>query len=394
MRAVDIQSMGLCSPLGFNWEQFFQGILDCSRSPGTARSNDAFLCGKLDPRAILGKRNYRPFDRVCQLGLIALHSTLRDGMAAEDEPVLPPGTGLAIGTMFSGLSTIMSFDYMSQVEGVQYASPLDFGNTVINAAAGQSAIFYGLKGPNYTFAGQSGSATCIAETCRKIQLWEDIAYLAGGIEEQSEESANAFRRAGLLASTDAPSVPGNSRSDGLVLGEGAAFFKLSAAGQGGAGTQSHGRILGVGTAYRPLTSPGLVSGIESAIQSAGEGTGIAPSDLATVSLSLRGLPSFDRTLLDAALRCFPSPTTRFFSAQRWTGELLGAGFAFSLLVMLAASRRGLLPSMGSATEFTSMCDPSRLIVDEQLFSPQPFLVLDVSLDGYIVAAMVQPAIDG
>ena len=45
--------------------------------------------------------------------------------------------GLILGTMFGGLHTIAEFDRLGLTAGPKFVKPLDFANTVINAASGQ-----------------------------------------------------------------------------------------------------------------------------------------------------------------------------------------------------------------------------------------------------------------
>ncbi len=58
--------------------------------------------------------------------------------------------GLVLGTLFCGVHTIAEFDRRGLTRGPSYVSPLDFANTVINAAAGQTAIWHDLRGVNST----------------------------------------------------------------------------------------------------------------------------------------------------------------------------------------------------------------------------------------------------
>ena len=66
--------------------------------------------------------------------------------------------GLVLGTMFGSVHTISKFDRHALEQGPACASPMDFANTVINAAAGQTAIWHNLRGINSTIA--SGSEFC------------------------------------------------------------------------------------------------------------------------------------------------------------------------------------------------------------------------------------------
>ena len=71
--------------------------------------------------------------------------------------------GLVLGTTFCSVKTIAEFDRRGLQLGPSHVSPLDFANSVINAAAGQTAIWHGLRGVNSTIsAGEASGLLAIA----------------------------------------------------------------------------------------------------------------------------------------------------------------------------------------------------------------------------------------
>ena len=123
----------------------------------------ALSCGQggevpgFDPRSYLGKTNFRPLDRTSRLVASAAHLALEDsGWTAEtraDQEI-----ALVLGTMYCSVRTIAEFDRRATSAGPIYASPLDFANSVINAAAGQTAIWHSLRGVNSTIATVAGTS--------------------------------------------------------------------------------------------------------------------------------------------------------------------------------------------------------------------------------------------
>ena len=76
---------------------------------------------------------------------------------------------------------------------------MDFANTVINAAAGQAAIWHDLRGVNSTIAGGIPSGLqALAYATELIRSGQATVLLAGGAEELCFESFCGFDRAGLL----------------------------------------------------------------------------------------------------------------------------------------------------------------------------------------------------
>ena len=104
-----------------------------------------------DAQKYLGRRNLRPLDRTSRLVTSAAQLALNNSGWSEsmrnDVEV-----GLVLGTMFCSVHTISQFDRRALEVGPAYASPMDFSNTVINAAAGQTAIMHNLRGINSTIS--------------------------------------------------------------------------------------------------------------------------------------------------------------------------------------------------------------------------------------------------
>src|SRR5205823_3514354 len=106
---------------------------------------------------------------------------------------------LVLGTMFGGMHTIGDFDRTATTSGPSMVSPMAFANTVINAAAGQCAIWHNLRGMNTTVAAGSVSGLrAIGHAFDLIRSGKAPAVLAGGVDEFSIESYYGFAGAGLL----------------------------------------------------------------------------------------------------------------------------------------------------------------------------------------------------
>ncbi|MFY9825275.1 MAG: beta-ketoacyl synthase N-terminal-like domain-containing protein, partial [Thermoanaerobaculia bacterium] len=208
-----------------------------------------------DPQSYLPDRNLRPIDRTSRLLLVAAGqalaaSGLTTAAAAERE------IGLVLGTMFCSVRTIAEFDRRSLQLGPSHASPLDFANSVINAAAGQTAIWYGLRGLNSTIsAGAASGLAAIGYAVDQIRGGRATALLAGGAEELCFESFLGHFRAGRLCGSDrsgrgeAP-IPFDSRRNGFALAEGAALVTLEdAAAAAGRGAPVLAEVLGHGSGF-------------------------------------------------------------------------------------------------------------------------------------------------
>lgn len=107
-------------------------------------------------------------DRVTGLAVTAVGSLLDDG---ERNRAVGTGEGaaFALGTTTGSAQSMMDFTRDSLTsEQPFFVDPARFPNTVMNCAAGQSAIWYQLKGPNATIAGGRTAALHALNYSRRL----------------------------------------------------------------------------------------------------------------------------------------------------------------------------------------------------------------------------------
>src|SRR5712675_2509076 len=234
---VAITGTGLISPLGDSAGDLLSAL--CGGRTGVSKLQDfssnghrCHLASRLlhfRPEKYLSGRPLRPLDRASQLATAACGLALRDSNWSSEQRS-NFDVALVLGTMFGGMHTIAEFDRTALVSGPASVSPMSFANTVINAAAGQAAIWHNLRGINSTVAAGNVSGLWAAGYAADlIRYRQSNAVLAGGVDEFSVESFLGFERTGLLcangASPERP-IPFDSRRNGFVLGEGAGFLVL------------------------------------------------------------------------------------------------------------------------------------------------------------------------
>jgi 3-oxoacyl-(acyl-carrier-protein) synthase len=260
-RRVVVTGAGVVSPLGDSAAGLHRALCEgrsalrpvelfATDGMGARRAGEV---RPFDPQVYLGDRNLRPLDRTSRLVAAAVGLALADsGWTAERRAA--HDVGLVLGTMFCSLRTIAEFDRRSLQLGPSHASPLDFANSVINAAAGQAAIWHGLRGVNSTVsAGEASGLAAIAQAADLIRGGRAEAVLAGGAEELCFESFFGMHQAGrLCGGGGAPEVPVpfDARRNGFALSEGAAVLMLEEAGAAAArGARVRAEVLGHGAAF-------------------------------------------------------------------------------------------------------------------------------------------------
>lgn len=120
---------------------------------GELPSPAAPVLADFDIRAELGRKGTGSYDRVTGLAVTACGRALESGSVAVDD-LTRERIGLVLGTTVGGFASTSDYSRDTYVQEKPYlVNPLLFPNTVMNCAAGQAAIKYGLKGVNSTVAG-------------------------------------------------------------------------------------------------------------------------------------------------------------------------------------------------------------------------------------------------
>ncbi len=159
---------------------------------------------------VLGRKGTRSMDRATGLAVATV------GMLLEQAPGLGDSggdVGLVLGTSMGSVQSTIEFTRDSLTEEKPYyVDPARFPNTVMNCAAGQSAIWHRLRGPNATIAGGRVSALLALKYAARLQACGHVqTVLVGAVEEFSAQ------RAWLQWHADGPGAP---------LGEACGVFLL------------------------------------------------------------------------------------------------------------------------------------------------------------------------
>ncbi len=406
-RKVVITGVGVLSPLGDSASDL-HGALCAGRSalspvekfdPAPMQNRTAGEIAGFKPADYLGKKNFRPLDRASQFAASAVQMALEDcgdseALREENE------VGLVVGTMFCSVHTIAEFDRRGVTSGPARVKPLDFANTVINAAAGQTAIWHNLRGVNSTLAtGGSSSLNALAYAADMIRTGRSQAIVAGGVEELCFESMYGYYRAGLLAGcTDDSSphpVPFDEERNGFALGEGATFLVLEEAEFADSrGANVIGAIVGYGKAYDYSRGKEDGPGVEALAQAIAVGLRegrISATDIDCISASANGSVRGDRNEATALSTVFGTKISDIpvSAIKSMLGDTLGVAGATQAAVLLTGMRQGNLPGIPGLRNIDT--DVSLTIADPhtQLDNLSHGLITAVSTDGNACALVLK-----
>ncbi len=310
---------------------------------------------EFEPTAYLGSGNLRPLDRTGRIGTATAKLALEDG-GLDSEALDQRGVGLVLGTMFGSVHTISTFDRRAVVAGPKYAKPMQFANSVINAAAGQTAIWHDLWGINATVSGGITSGVqAIAYAADLIRSGQVEIVVAGGVDEFCFESLYGFYRAGLLcASTDGGSgcsIPFDSRRGGFCLGEAAALLTLETLESArDRGARILAEIRGAGSRFdrsRGKDRDQAVSAIARSLRQAMRAAAVAPDAIDCLSASANGSILADEHEAWGIREAFGDEASRLpvTAIKSMLGETLGASGAIQAVTLIEAMRGGSLPGI-------------------------------------------------
>ncbi len=240
-RRVAVTGMGLVSPVGIgnaaNWESLLAGksgvgpITRFDPSPFTCRI--AAEVKGFDPSLYIERKEIKKMDTFIHYAMGAAHFAMEDsGLPVSDEN--RERVAVVVGSGIGGLPLIekTSREFVESGDSARVISPFFITGLIVNEAAGNISIKYGLKGPNLaTVTACTTGAHAVGEAYRKIQYGEADAAIAGGTESVITPLAVggfAVMRA-LSTRNDEPqraSRPWDSDRDGFVIGEGAGLVIL------------------------------------------------------------------------------------------------------------------------------------------------------------------------
>ncbi|MBB1242311.1 3-oxoacyl-ACP synthase, partial [Streptomyces durbertensis] len=195
-----ITAWSAVSPFGIGRDDFRAGLRERRRTAGRPEpvagtgaagpADEACTVPSFDVRAVLGRKGTRSMDRVTGLAVTTVGALLDD---TERNRAVGTGEGaaLALGTTTGSAQSMMDFTRDS-LTGEQpfFVDPARFPNTVMNCAAGQSAIWYQLQGPNTTIAGgRTAGLHALNYSRRLLAAGRAQTVLCGAAEEYSTARA-------------------------------------------------------------------------------------------------------------------------------------------------------------------------------------------------------------
>lgn len=363
VRRVVVTGMGVISPLGVGLEPTWSNLIAgrCGIGPVTffdASALPSRIAGEVrdfDPQAFdIDKKLARRCDRFTQFSLATTHQALSQARLTLD-PSFADRVGVIIGSGIGGLNTLMDQFTVLFQKGPERISPFFVTMLITDLAAGQIAIKYGMKGPNFAVSSACATAAhAIGESVEIIRRGDADVMLAGGSEAPVVLiSMAAFGNMHALSTrNDDPqraSRPFDAKRDGFVLSEGAATLVLEAEEFALA---RKAPILAEVAGYAATDDAHHVTdpapngeGGARAMRIALAKAGLRPEDVQYINAHGTSTFAGDRAEIAAIKSIFGDYATQvpISSTKGATGHMLGAGGAVEAAFCIQAMRDGIIP---------------------------------------------------
>jgi 3-oxoacyl-[acyl-carrier-protein] synthase II len=375
-RRVVITGLGCVTALGESVEQLYSELCSGKSGVSTIESFDTstypvHFAGEIkqfDVTKYVEKRDSKRMDRFTQLAVAAAAQAVKDsGLDFSKEDVYR--VGAIVGTGIGGIKEIEEEHNKILSKGPRQVSPFCVPRLMANAACGNIAIQFGLRGPNFCVSSACASGNhSVGEAFINIAFGRSDVQITGGSEAAVTPIGLASFCAARSLSTRNDNPPAASRPfdkdrDGFVLAEGAGILVLEEYEHARKrGARIYAEVLGYGATddgYH-ITAPlpdgvGAAKAMEFALAEAGlspdkvdyinaHGTGTELNDLAeTMAIKSVFGPHAYKLSISSTKSCL--------------GHMLGATAAVELIASVMVINKGIIPPTINLENVDTQCDP-------------------------------------
>lgn len=360
-KRVVITGIGVISPIGNDKESFTQSLKEGRSGAGkithfdTSQYSTQIGCEvkNFDPEKYIDKKKNRRMDRFAKFAVAAAKLALEDSkldISKED----PYRIGIIVASGIGGIATIEQEYKILLEKGPRRVSPFLIPMEIINMAAGEIAMEFGAKGPNYGIASACASANnAIGDALRLIRYGDADVIISGG----AEAGITPLGLAGFCAAralsqrNDEPekaSRPFDKDRDGFVMGEGGGIVVLESLDHAIArGAQIYGELAGYGAsddAYHiTAPDPGGTAAVR-AIKMAIEDADIRLEEIDYINAHGTSTPLNDKIETSIIKQVFGERSKKIpiSSTKSMMGHLLGAAGAVELIATLICMKNNFI----------------------------------------------------
>jgi 3-oxoacyl-[acyl-carrier-protein] synthase II len=344
-RRVAVTGLGLVSPLAIGNSENWSALLAGKSGVGPITRFDPSRFGTriagevkgFDPSRYIEKKEIKKMDTFIHYAMAAAQFAMEDSALPVND-ANRERVAVVVGSGIGGLPVIEKTmrEYVQTGGSPKVISPFFITALIVNEAAGNISIRYGLKGPNLsTVTACTTGAHAIGEAYRMIQYGDADAAIAGGTEAVITPLAvGGFSVMRALSTRneepERASRPWDRERDGFVIGEGAGLVvleEMDAAIRRGA--RIYAELVGYGLsgdAYHIAAPSEDGDGPARVMRNALADAGIDGDQVDYINAHGTSTPSGDRVEAMAIQTVFRNHARKLAvsSTKSMTGHLLGA----------------------------------------------------------------------
>ena len=375
MRRVVVTGVGAITPIGLSADESFKnackGVSGIDRITRFDPSNYTVqIAGEVkgfDPTKYVDKKDVKKID-LFSLYAIAATQEAVENASLEIEKENPFRVGVSVGSGIGGLQTIEKYNEALLKRGQKGVSPFFIPVAVINMAAGNIAMKFGFKGPNFSDVTACATGThSIGLAARCIAYGDADVMICGGTESTITPLAlSGFANMKALSTrNDEPqkaSRPFDKDRDGFIIGEGAGILVLEEYEHAkNRGAEILAEFVGFGMsddAYHFTAPDPKGDGATYAMQMALDDAGLNPEDVDY--LNAHGTSTHFNDIIEtkAIKRVFGDYAYKLTisSTKSVTGHLLGAAGGVEAVFSVLALKNGIIPPTMNLDNPDEECD--------------------------------------
>ncbi len=374
-RRVVITGLGCVTALAESVEGLFTALCEGKSGVSTIESFDTGVypvrfggeIKNFDPARYVEHRQSKRMDRFTQFAVAAAIQAVDDsGLDFEQEDSYRLGT--IVGTGIGGIKEIEDQHLRLLNKGPRQVSPFTVPKLMSNAAAGNIAIRYGLRGPNICVVSACASAShAIGEAFANIMAGRSDIMITGGSEAALTPIGLASFCAARSLSTRNDDPPAASRPfdrdrDGFVLSEGAGIIVLETYEHAKKrGAKIYAELLGYGAtddAHHVTAPMPKGAGAAQAMNFALIDAGIQPEQVDYINAHGTATELNDIAESTAVKSVFGEHAYKLLisSTKSSLGHLLGASGAVELIVTVKTINKSVIPPTINLENQDERCD--------------------------------------
>lgn len=372
---VVVTGMGALTPAGNDvpttWQSLKAGRSGIARitffDPSNLATQFAGEVKGFDPKNHFDVKEARRLERFVQFAVVATREAIADAHLEINEQNTA-NIAVVIGSGVGGALSVAKQAKILETRGPRRVSPFFIPMILVDTAAGQVAIEFGIKGPNMAVVSACATGgNAIGEAAEMIRRHDVDVVICGGTEACLHPLAFAgFNVMGALSThNDEPAKacrPFDARRDGFVLSEGAGVLVLENEEHARArGAKTYGHVIGYGTSAdaNHMAAPDAEGeGIGRAMEWALQRAHIEPQEVDYINAHGTGTKLNDVIETNAIKQVFGEDAYNIpvSSTKSMIGHALGGAGAIESIICLKALQENILPPTINYTTPDPACD--------------------------------------